>query len=74
MPSLVTTRSRPLPVVVRRQLLHAVVVQHHCHWLPLPSAAVAVSRLSYYRQSAVSCEGTVVVAALSMLDITPQYP
>jgi hypothetical protein len=31
MPSLVATRSRHLPVIVHRQLLHAVVVQHHCH-------------------------------------------
>ena len=31
MPSLVATRSHPLPVVVRRQLSRAVVVQRHCH-------------------------------------------
>ena len=31
MSSLVAARSRPLPVVVRRQLSRAVVVQRHCH-------------------------------------------
>jgi hypothetical protein len=41
MPSLVATRSRPLPVIVRRQLSRAVVVPHLPTSLPPPPPTAA---------------------------------
>jgi hypothetical protein len=52
MPSLFATGSRPLPVVVRRQLSCAVVVQRHCHLPPTPSAAVSGRCRSHRRRLA----------------------
>ena len=55
MPSLFATGSRPLPVVVRRELSRAIVVQHHRHPPPTPSVAVS-GRCHSHRCCHPSCK------------------
>ena len=51
--SLFAARSRSFPFVVRRQILHAAVVQCHRHPSPSPSVEVVVSCRSHRCQSAI---------------------